>query len=174
MTPSLRAVGFDERAIIAAIDIDPDQEDYCGGKIDDIFDRMKASPPRQHPFVLVDGDEAVAFIVAREGAALPVWAEKGCMSLHNLRVDRRFQGRGYGKSAMRLAGQWMMAERPAVTHVMSSVNIDNLPALRLNLACGMTPTGAIVEGRLGRERIMIAPVERLASDHTASISTRSL
>jgi len=172
MAVSLRVLGFDDEALVAGIAVDPDKESYSGGPMGDIFDQLRASPPRQTPFALADGDRVVGFIVAREEAALPVWAEKGCMTLNNLRIDTRLQGRGYGKAAIRLAAQWIARERPAVTHVMSSVNIANLAAFHLNLACGLTPTGRIVEGRIGRQRIMIAPIERLCSDQ--STSTRSL
>lgn len=168
----LHAIGFDDREIVAGIAIEPDKEPYSGGNIDDIFDRLRLSPPRQNPFALIDGKRVVGFIVAREGAALPVWAERDCMTLNNLRIDSRFQRRGYGKAAIRLAAQWIAQTRPSVTHVMSSVNVDNLPALHLNLACGLSPTGRIVEGRLGRQKIMIAPIERLCSGQ--STSTRSL
>lgn len=168
----LRAIGFDDREIVAGVVVAPDKEPYSGGHIDDIFDQLRVSPPRQHPFALMDGDTVVGFIVAREDEALPVWAEKGCMTLNNLRIDSRFQGRGYGKAAIRLAAQWIARERPLVTHVMSSVNVDNLPALHLNVACGLTPAGGIVEGRLGRQKIMIAPIERLCGGQ--STSTRSL
>jgi RimJ/RimL family protein N-acetyltransferase len=172
MAVSLRVLGFDDEALVAGIAVDPDKESYAGGPMGDIFDQLRASPPRQTPFALADGDRIVGFIVAREEAALPVWAEKGCMTLNNLRIDTRLQGRGYGKAAIRLAAQWIARERPAVTHVMSSVNVANLAAFHLNLACGLTPTGRIVEGRIGRQRIMIAPIERLCSDQ--STSTRSL
>ena len=172
MAVSLRVLGFDDEALVAGIAVDPDKESYAGGPMGDIFDQLRASPPRQTPFALADGDSIVGFIVAREEAALPVWAEKGCMTLNNLRIDTRLQGRGYGKAAIRLAAQWIARERPAVTHVMSSVNVANLAAFHLNLACGLTPTGRIVEGRIGRQRIMIAPIERLCSDQ--STSTRSL
>ena len=172
MAVSLRVLGFDDEALVAGIAVDPDKESYSGGPMGDIFDQLRASPPRQTPFALADGDRVVGFIVAREEAALPVWAEKGCMTLNNLRIDTRLQGRGYGKAAIRLAAQWIARERPAVTHVMSSVNIANLAAFHLNLACGLTPTGRIVEGRIGRQRIMIAPIELLCSDQ--STSTRSL
>ena len=172
MAVSLRVLGFDDEALVAGIAVDPDKESYSGGPMGDIFDQLRASPPRQTPFALADGDRVVGFIVAREEAALPVWAEKGCMTLNNLRIDTRLQGRGYGKAAIRLAAQWIARERPAVTHVMSSVNIANLAAFHLNLACGLTPTGRIVKGRIGRQRIMIAPIERLCSDQ--STSTRSL
>jgi len=94
--------------------------------------------------------------------------------LNNLRIDRHLQGRGYAKAAIRLAAQWIARERPAVTHVMSSVNVDNLAAFHLNLSCGLVPTGQIVEGRIGQQRILIAPIQRLCTDQSASTSTRSL
>lgn len=174
MAVSLRVLSFDDEALVAGIAVDPDKEPYSGGSIAGIFDQLRASPPRQTPFALADGDRVVGFIVAREEAALPVWAEKGCMTLNNLRIDTRLQGRGYGKAAIRLAVQWIARERPAVTHVMSSVNVANLAAFHLNLACGLTPTERIIEGRIGRQRIMIAPIERLCGNQPGSTSTRSL
>jgi GNAT superfamily N-acetyltransferase len=174
MAVSLRMLGLDEEAVVAGIAVDPDTEPYSGGPIGEVFAQLRASPPRQTPFALVDGDRVVGFIVAREGAALPVWAQEGCMTLNNLRIDTRLQGRGYGKAAIRLAAYWIARERPLVTHVMSSVNVANLAAYNLNLACGLRPTGEIVEGRLGRQRIMSAPIERLCGDQAGSTSTRSL
>lgn len=174
MTPVLREIGLNDEAMVSSIAVDPGKELYSGGSIAGIFDQLRASPPRQTPFALLDDDRVVGFIVARELAALPAWAEKGCMTLNNLRIDIGLQGRGYGKAAIYLAAQWIAKERPAVTHVMSSVNVDNPAALGLNIACGLTPTGRIVEGLLGRQRIMIAPIERLCSDQPGSTSTRSL
>ncbi|MFH1340431.1 MAG: hypothetical protein ABIL01_04325, partial [Pseudomonadota bacterium] len=78
MAVSLRVLGFDDEALVAGISVDPDKESYSGGPMGDIFDQLRASPPRQTPFALADGDRIVGFIVAREEAALPVWAEKGC------------------------------------------------------------------------------------------------
>lgn len=174
MTAVLREIGLNDEEMVAGIAVDPDTEPYSGGSIAGIFDQLRASPPRQTPFALADGDMIVGFIVAREDAALPVWAERGCMTLNNLRIDTRLQGRGYGKAAIRLAAQWIARERPAVTHVMSSVNVANLAAFHLNLACGLTPTERIIEGRIGRQRIMIAPIERLCGNQPGSTSTRSL
>jgi RimJ/RimL family protein N-acetyltransferase len=174
MTAVLREIGLNDEEMVAGIAVDPDTEPYSGGSIAGIFDQLRASPPRQTPFALFDDDRVVGFIVAREDAALPAWAERGCMTLNNLRIDARLQGRGYGKAAIRLAAQWIARERPAVTHVMSSVNVANLAAFHLNLACGLTPTERIIEGRIGRQRIMIAPIERLCGNQPGSTSTRSL
>lgn len=174
MALSLRVLGLDDEAVVSGIAGDPEKEAYSGGSIGNVFEQLRASPPRQTPFALFDGDSVVGFIVAREDAALPVWAEKGCMTLNNLRIDTRLQGRGYAKAAIRLAAQWIRRERPTVTHVMSSVNVANLAAFNLNLACGLMPTGRIVEGRIGHQRIMIAPIGRLCSDQPGTTSTSSL
>lgn len=174
MAVSLRVLGLDDENVVAGIAVDPDTEPYSGGPIGAVFAQLRTSPPRQTPFALVDDDRVVGFIVAREAAALPDWAEKGCMTLNNLRIDTRLQGRGYGKAAIGLAAQWIARERPIVTQVMSSVNVANLAAFNLNLACGLTPTGQIVEGRLGPQRIMTAPIERLCGGQAGSTSTSSL
>ncbi len=52
--------------------------------------------------------------------------------------------------------------------------VANFAAFNLNQACGLTPTGQIVEGRIGRQRIMMAPIERLCGNQAGSTSTRSL
>lgn len=168
MSMILREIGLDDRHLVDGIDVDPVQADYSGGSVDDIFDRLRASPANQMPFVFASGDSITGFIVLREGAALPDWAETGTISLHNFRLDRRIQGRGIGKTALRLVGEWIAGARPGVSHVFASVNVVNLAALRLSLGTGLTTTGAMVEGRLGPEIVMRAAVERLGQ------STRSL
>ena len=65
---SLRVLGLDEEEVAAGIAVDPETEPYSGGPIGEVFAQLRASPPRQTPFALVDGDRVVGFIVAREGA----------------------------------------------------------------------------------------------------------
>ncbi len=174
MTIRLQELRLDQRELVAGITMDPGQEAFAGGTLDEVFNQIGKPPHGQIPFALFDKTEAVGFLIAREGAALPNWVGRGCMSLHNLRIDARAQGRGYGKAALRLAGQWIARIRPEVTQVMSSVNVRNVPALRLNLACGFAPTGEMIEGRIGRQIVLGVSVERLAAGQPASTSTRSL
>jgi RimJ/RimL family protein N-acetyltransferase len=171
MSLVLRAIGLNERDLVAAIEVEPDQARFSGGSVDEIFDRMAAVPRGQHPFALADGNNVVGLLVLREADALPGWAEPGCVSLHNFRFDRRFQARGLGRTALRLAGQWVAQARPAVTHVMASINVVNVAALRLALGCGLAPTGRIVEGRIGPEIVMAARTEHLGISHAASTRT---
>lgn len=174
MALRLQQLALDQRDLLTGITMDPGEEAYAGGSLDSIFEQMRTPPSGRIPFALFEDDMVVGFLLAREGAALPEWVEPGRMSLHNLRIDLLARGRGFGQSALRLAGQWITRRRPAVTHVMSSVNIGNSPALRLNLACGFAPTGAMVDGRLGRQIILSVPVARLADGQAGSRSTKSL
>lgn len=174
MAVRLQELALDQRDLLTGIAMDPGEEAFAGGNLDSIFEQMRTPPQGRIPFALLDGDSVVGFLLAREGAALPDWVGQGRMSLHNLRIDVLARGRGFGQAALRLAGQWIIRKRPAVTHVMSSVNIANTPALRLNLACGFAPTGEMVDGRLGRQIILSVPVARLAEGQAGSRSTRSL
>ncbi len=174
MAAVLREISINDQDIVADIFVDPPSEAYAGGSIGDVFDRIRASPPSCTPFALVDEDRVVGLIVAREAEALPDWADDGCAVLGNLRIDSRFQGRGYGKLAIRFAARWIMTNRPSVSTIMSSVNVANPAALALNLACGFAATGRVVEGPIGRQIILSGPVERLVGDQPGSTSTRSL
>lgn len=174
MTVRLQELALDQRDLVSGITMDPGQEAYAGGTLDAIFQQMRSPPQGQIPFALFDDDDVIGFLLAREGKALPDWVEPGRMSLHSLRIDVLSQGRGYGRTALRLAGQWIIRNRPAVMTVMSSVNIKNTPALRLNLACGFAPTGEMIDGRIGRQIILSVAVARLGTDQVGSRSTNSL
>lgn len=174
MAVKLRKLGIHERDIVSGITMDPGQEGYAGGNIEQVFAHIERSPEGCHPFVLLEAGTPVGFLMLREGAALANWVTKGCVSLNNLRVDQQLQGQGHGKSAVRLAAQWIRDNRPDVTHVMASVNVKNALAMRFNLACGFVPTGAIVEGRLGPQNVICAPIDHLASIQAGEKSSRSL
>ena len=157
----LRKIGVSERRVVEGIDMDPEQEAYAGGSIGEVFAKIGKSPEGCHLFALMCDDIAVGFVVAREGTAAPTWVRRGCISLHNLRIDSRMRGRGFGKSAIRLAAQWIRANRPEVVRVLASVNNNNALAMRFNLARGFTPTGATVDGSLGPQTILAASVDTL-------------
>lgn len=165
MAPELRELGINEQHVVAGITMDPGQEIYAGGSMEQVFEGFEGAPHGCHPFALIDNGIAVGFLVVREGDAVPGWVKSGCVSIHNLRIDQAFQGKSYGKTAMRLAARWIMSNRPSVTHVMASVNVQNALAMRFNMGRGFQDTGVIVEGRRGPQKVLIVPVERLARDH---------
>lgn len=148
---------------MAAIDIDEGHLAFCGGDAHELFDRLRRSPHRKeiHPFLVNRENTTAGFVVLREGSALPVWAPSDVVTLHNLRIGNRFRRQGYGQAAVQTAGRWIAAQRPIVTTVMLSVNLDNEAAIALYLSCGFAPTGAMVSGRIGPECLMQAEISTI-------------
>lgn len=163
MAVYLRPLSLSEQQVVDAIELGAEQQCFAGGSLDDIFRALNGSahPAALHPFGVVAEANVVGFFVLREGPARPDWALQNTITLHSFRISRPFQGRGFGAAALRLAGQWIKAERPAISHLMLTVNADNPDASALYLRCGFHPTGSILQGRIGRERIMICAIDRL-------------
>lgn len=164
MAAYLRPLRFWEQSVVDAIELDAEQQRFAGGSLDDIFRALDDSiyPDLLHPFSFVADGQAVGFFVLREGRALPAWALENTMTLHSFRISKPFQGRGFGTEALGLAGRWISVERPAVTHLMLTVNADNPAASALYLRCRFHPTGTLFQGRIGRERVLICAVDDIA------------
>lgn len=167
MAVSLRPLTFSQRQVVDTIELDADQQRFAGGSLDEIFHALDVSahPAALHPFCVVADQAVVGFFVIREGLARPVWALDETITLHSFRVSKPYQGRGFGAAALRLAGQWIKTERPVIAHVMLTVNADNAGASALYMRCGFRPTGIVLQGRIGRERVMMCAVDKLAEPH---------
>jgi ribosomal protein S18 acetylase RimI-like enzyme len=146
-----------------AIDVDGDQEEFSGGQIREIFDRLRSSPYQEsiHPFSVTQADSPIGFFVLREAPALPDWAFPGVMTLHNFRISRQFQRQGLGSDTVRKMAQWVADNRPAISQVMLSVNTGNEQALAFYRSCGFQATGAVLDGRIGPEMIMASDIATL-------------
>jgi diamine N-acetyltransferase len=57
-------------------------------------------------------------------------------------IDRHFQGRGYGKEALRLFLQFIRDRHPQCQALQLTVHLDNAHAQRLYIGVGFQPTGA--------------------------------
>jgi diamine N-acetyltransferase len=57
-------------------------------------------------------------------------------------IDRHFQGRGYGKEALRLFLQFIRDRHPQCQALQLTVHPDNAHAQRLYIGVGFQPTGA--------------------------------
>jgi diamine N-acetyltransferase len=58
-------------------------------------------------------------------------------------IDRRYQGRGYGKEALRLLLEFIRDHHPQCQALHLTVHPENEAALRLYIGVGFQPTGAI-------------------------------
>ena len=161
----LRALLLSDEHLVAGLHLDADQREFSGGHVREIFDRLRNSPYPEalYPFIVHYGDDAIGFFVLREAPALPVWASLDVMTLHNFRIGRQFQRRGFGATSVRQAAHWVAENRPKILQLMLSVNPQNEPACALYLSCGFRSTGAFHQGRIGPETIMTGEIAILCA-----------
>ncbi|WP_353646851.1 GNAT family N-acetyltransferase [Mesorhizobium sp. WSM2239] len=154
-------VAGSDRAAIARLLLDPEQEQFAGS-VDPIFDELQDSlhPDLEHPFAIVVRDETVGFFILREKKAVPAWAPQDVVTLHSFRIGRARQGRGYGRAGTALAAAWVRQNRPDVTQLMLAVNTRNLVAKAVYLNCGFIDTGATYRGPIGQQNILSYIISR--------------
>lgn len=167
MTISLRPIAFDEIPTVVGIELDDSDESRAGGSLTMVFDRLKLRSDRQlHlPFLIIAELDVVGFLMLREGAASPPWAHSGAITLHNFRISRQAQGKGYGTAALVLAARWIVEHRCESAKMMLSVNSENLKAVRFYLRCGFGHSGLSFEGRLGTEIVLSARASQIVKRH---------
>ncbi|MEO9338580.1 GNAT family N-acetyltransferase [Mesorhizobium sp. SB112] len=160
MGVDLKSLGLSRLDVVRSIELEPDQEQYAGGSLNEIFSVMQASvhPDAYHPFAIASDDKVVGFFVLREKSALPAWAPSNAVTLHNFRVDRAYQGLGYGSAGLKLASDWVIKNRPDIRLLMLSVNEGN-PSIRLYLRCGFRDCRQTLNGRVGREHVLKHDIE---------------
>lgn len=169
MKVTLKLLRFDEIALVNGIKLDEHDEDLAGGGMATIYERLRRRPELSsyHPFLVTVGRTTVGFLMLREGQALPSWANPGAISLHNFRIGRKAQGRGFGTAALALAAVWISVHRPGSSTLMLSVNAENASALRLYHRCGFESSGPSFVGRLGTEIVLSCDVSELLNRYVA-------
>ena len=157
---SLQTLLLSEHHLVDGFELDDDQERFAGGTIDDIFKALSQDVERDaiHPFAIVVDARSTGFFVLRESPALPIWATEDAMTLHSFRVSRSCQGQGIGRAALRLIVRWIITERPTVVRLMLAVNVNNHRAAAFYERCGFLVSGVELEGRIGRQRVMVLPI----------------
>ena len=139
--PGVTLCALTEKNYEAALDlrVHPEQQDWIAPVVKSLADsyihagaepRLVFAEDRLVGFVMVypwnDGDERVVTIV-------------------RLMIDERFQGRGYGRAALRESLAWARAMEPTVSRFSTSTKPDNRVALDLYKSAGFKPTGKLDE-----------------------------
>lgn len=66
--------------------------------------------------------------------------------IYHFFIDGRYQGRGYGRAALRALVALVQTEHPACERIQLQVNPDNRRAQHLYQQVGFRPTGAVIDG----------------------------
>lgn len=153
---NLKTLSPADYPMVSHLKLEHEQEQFAGGPLSLVFSELRNSSHHEleHPFAIVVAENIVGFFVLREMEALPEWAPPGVATLHSFRVSHEHQGKGYGKAAVQLAVQWLMANRPCVRRLMLTVNLRNGASRGAYLKWGFRDTGAIFVGPIGPQNIL--------------------
>jgi ribosomal protein S18 acetylase RimI-like enzyme len=120
---------------------------YCA------LNSLLAKPsPGVKGFALLADDVPVAFLLLKRPPCLPHWADAHSATLHALQVDRRQQGRGFGKACLLALPAAALEAWSQIKGLELSVDTDNVAAMGLYLGLGWVDSGEAYKGRVGYER----------------------
>jgi len=163
MEVALKQIDLAEIATLVGIELSAREEEFAGGSMTAIAERLNARPNAEgcFPFLITADHKIAGFLMLRKGQALPEWAAPDAVSLHNFRISRNIQGRGCGTAAVVLAAHWIAAHWPQASKLMLSVNVENTTAREFYRRCGFQETGESFNGRLGAEDILSCRISDL-------------
>lgn len=93
------------------------------------------------PFIVYDEDNMVGFMLLR------YLEERSWYIIWQFMIDQRYQGRGYGKQAMRLAIEWMKKDKNC-KQIALATKEGNIGAAKLYTQLGFKQLGEIVDGEI--------------------------
>ncbi len=119
-----------------ALELREDQREFVSGALDTI---AYAAAYKGHKlFVEMEGERAIGLL------DLSVDKKKGDYFIETVLIDRRFQGRGFGKIMLRFAVDYL--KRAGAKRLSIGVNRFNIPAQRLYKSVGFTEDCVYEEG----------------------------
>ncbi|WLI28342.1 GNAT family N-acetyltransferase [Pseudomonas rhodesiae] len=135
-----------------AIEVHPEQLPFCGDMYCALNSLLAKPSPGVKGFALLADDVPVAFLLLKRPPCLPHWADAHSATLHALQVDRRQQGRGFGKACLLALPAAALEAWPQIKGLELSVDTDNVAAMGLYLGLGWVDSGEAYRGRVGYER----------------------
>lgn len=119
-----------------ALEIRPDQREFVSGALDTIA--YSAAYKNHRLFVEMEGERAVGLL------DLSVDRKKGDYNIEIVLIDRRFQGRGFGRFMLEFAVDYL--KKAGAKRLSIGVNRFNIPAQRLYKSVGFKEDCVYEEG----------------------------
>ncbi|VVM92046.1 hypothetical protein PS862_02660 [Pseudomonas fluorescens] len=143
-----------QRRQVEAIEVHKEQIRFCGDIYGALHTLLSRPGPGVKGFALLAEDIPVAFLLLKRPPVLPAWADEHSATLHALQVDRRAQGKGYGKACLHALPEVARQAWPEIKGLELSVDADNEAAIALYATFGWVDSGEAYKGRIGYERRM--------------------
>ena len=132
---TLREITQDNLDDVLALRVGDDQTAYVSTTAHALA-QAYVSPKTAFPFAVCADETIVGFLM------LGYYEARNQYTVWKFLIDRRYQGRGYGKAALKL-GIDFLQERFGVKEIFLGVSAGNEAAKRLYRSAGFRPTGAI-------------------------------
>jgi diamine N-acetyltransferase len=154
---TLRPITPDNYRAVRDLRVLPGQRGYVAPNVDSMAEAY--AHPGAVARAIQHGDDLVGFVLFQ-----PVDADRpeaGC-GIVRFMIDHRFQGRGLGREALRVAVDFA-ARDPATRTVRLSVVPENTRARRLYAAAGFVETGELDDGEVVMVHTVARPGQPLAA-----------
>lgn len=144
-----RKITFENVYKIVSLSVNTEQKNFVATNCESLMEAYVAVTNQgvALPFGIYDGDEAVGFIMFGYGSLgdddEPEVAE-GNYCLWRFMIDKKFQNKGYGKEAMKLALNYVRSEPCGKAKLCwLSYEPENVRAKALYAACGFVENGEV-------------------------------
>ena len=134
----LKPVTGDNLEDVLALKVYENQEDFVSTTAESLA-QAYVYAKTAFPFAVCCGQDVVGFIM------MGYYEEKRYYTLWKLLIDRKYQGRGYGRKALEL-GVAFLKEKFRVSEVYTGVLPENRAAKDLYRSAGFTETGLFENG----------------------------
>jgi diamine N-acetyltransferase len=143
----LREITPGNRAQVEALTVSEVQSTFVGSVTDSLLEAAETPDARPWFRAVYDGDEPVGFVMLSDGITVVNPEFLGPYYLWRLLIDQRYQGRGYGSEALRLAVGYLRTRADArvlITSVAPGPDSDS--PLGFYLRQGFRLTGEVHQG----------------------------
>ena len=142
---------------VKRLEISDQQMEFGGSFKRSIDECLSGSPNSIRGLGILFDSSPIGLMVLKRPPLSPAWASEDMVTLHGLKIDIRWQGKGYGKVAFSGAIAFCTSVWPDAKQLALSVDEENQVALSLYKSFGMTDSGPVYQGRIGLEhRLQIA------------------
>ncbi|WP_299783300.1 GNAT family N-acetyltransferase [uncultured Roseobacter sp.] len=138
-------------AKLRALSVTQEQAEFGGTFPDSLETILSGVDGSVQGFCFLEKGEPIGMVVLKQAPATADWVPGDAVSLHGFKIDANWQGKGYGRAAFRLAVEAAARSWPEATQLVLAVDAENSAALAVYRSYGMTDSGPVYSGRIGKE-----------------------